>query len=1010
MDAVLADYIFHASQSDFTSLWETRCFIACRKIKTTEIRADSLIYICQHHSLPWPETLLQLVNGSQKIVDKFRQNALQEQVNLMYVKQLFARQNISSEYLSNQESIELIMKNLLSTDDKRNFEDALVLLDAYPFLSKRCAFIQFLKTCIKKENSDAIYWLLNDAVEENMAESCADEVMCWLSYHCDKEWCDKGHALVSNFLAQLHVRNQRSINDCRILIELRQFGIDVTAGILYDQKGTHRIIHDFVLELLLDKNCSCTFLSQDYRVLRACELLEISHLEMCEILVSVSIMDRESIVMSLELCEHLVTQYGSLADVSLAIIPVLGRVTSEMIDMKAIPARISARIYDRCKILCARCWSISKGTNATQLLDQFQKLELLNILFDNTEYGDYSVMLRAPTRIEYTSFEQFVRNDHVYAKSSRKDQYVDQCSLLNYERDFSVILKGLSPSRDACNEVAIVPLRSPINIFTEARMYTAAMYLQRLSKESTSLRQDLVISILHSALSRKTIDPIIVTTCLLSLTDEKIHDIITDAQRQYEHQIDKCGDILDIGLVIFMKTRFNAVLTSEFESLIFSLKWKQKLQEHGVKTSASVSETIQELFGKSLFEIAVQYGVANGLDRANVGLQYIEHVLKKGVFDRSSYESNQVVSLCQEFSGNEPIKSLLADILRLVSPYDYERISFILEIRCDLINSEMLQMRKVLDIVESYDRVAPPSSRERISVCMRMNLANQVAANSNDFYKTFTESLKRLPIHELIAHPDIILAIEFTMDSLSTIVRLCAPLAQSTDMAYMYFIKTMLPEIPKKNISVECLERIVLKIVNVDSGTNAWLQLAKAFPVGDKRIEYYNAAMVSAARNNDTSEMQDIANLRIRSGLERVLQKNHLDEFIHLVSRPDELLIQLFDSDHMDVEGSMTSSQIKEVADFIESSYGLDVRSLMLSVMRSWIRSKQWDSAGASLHRMETMVKMWPVSEQVQLLISLASDKSSSFSDSARIRCLQTVVKVASRENIEQHLSFEHVK
>ena len=301
-----------------------------------------------------------------------------------------------------------------------------------------------------------------------------------------------------------------------------------------------------------------------------------------------------------------------------------------------------------------------------------------------------------------------------------------------------------------------------------------------------------------------------------------------------------------------------------------------------------------------------------------------------------------------------------------MSPYDYGGLRFICEelAKLDIENIKFKRHMLMIDILMSYIRCNPPGETEcQIDPDVDVGLVPFKTSWHSSWSHHLKYSLKRLPFHQLVKDPIVILSPEITDQSLPRLLPLSQVMSLSPDFFYESIVQkkvVILKSVkchavddssPLKIIRFAEFKPWLSKIKDYELALRTTVFVAGNFPRGEDRISAYQLALLFAERwqkslkDDDDPKLLEMAatgctKIRSLHGVsvtEFSLQANGLQDLDHLVTDSSSLLTELLT---LNAKFNVSPDVIHEIVSGLAERNGVDLDKFKLMLMQRWLTSK----------------------------------------------------------------------
>jgi kinetochore-associated protein 1 len=304
-------------------------------------------------------------------------------------------------------------------------------------------------------------------------------------------------------------------------------------------------------------------------------------------------------------------------------------------------------------------------------------------------------------------------------------------------------------------------------------------------------------------------------------------------------------------------------------------------------------------------------------------------------------------------------RTCLEDSCAKVSPYDYERLEFILQqlvaLEEKMTEGNLEEISKnltVLQWMKLYERQAPPSKYD-------LDYSEGCESVTRDCTSISTTAMAslRLPYHALImGNPQNIINPELNLCSMESLLKVAPLLKISSNDIFVVTIKNVASKLQQLGSAaaspqmVQSLEEIFERITDPHLAMvcGQWL---KHLLKGEHRTQmlkktahfakyWLYAASTKEEKLRASEKFEDLVHEVKQSTLLHLLEKNNLDspEAVELVSLPEDLVVHLY-TERGSREGSNPSEapNVHEIAMETASIFHINIKMVKKQLLNSWL-------------------------------------------------------------------------
>ncbi|KAL1915878.1 uncharacterized protein VTP21DRAFT_6266 [Calcarisporiella thermophila] len=467
---------------------------------------------------------------------------------------------------------------------------------------------------------------------------------------------------------------------------------------------------------------------------------------------------------------------------------------------------------------------------------------------------------------------------------------------------------------------------------------------------------------------------------------------------------------------------------------------------------------------------ALEFGQAYFIEDDFVFLEYIKQLF----FSNCDNYQDLIAGVIDGVVNKGKLLKMLQELcLPRISPYDYERLLFLLKqmLHLDPENSVAKKGTIILDILKNYTRINPPSVEE-LSEAKKVVDGIDTSAYHIDpdkEAKNFPGCLRRLPYHLLIEEPWKVLKPELVESSIPRLVSLTVPLGLEADKFYVSVVDNLMTQMKSaqekghtpnfesvhSKPSFAEFKIPILRIQDTELAISVAKYVSDAFPCGVNKINALRTAIniaekwhlkLSSEPDNERKKIKleraATAMSKLREALARAETENQLrslslSDFVELVSQPLELICQLYARKSEQALIEADSIDLHSLANDISKRHNLEIDKIRQYLLTIWltqeldISDKEKGMALPSMRiqlqkgsssaqeislqmRILYLLRCESIETSVRLLLKFAyqpSHKSSQkITTLARIRSIGVLLQLASPQEIGRVQKYSEVR
>eukprot|EP00112_Aurelia_sp_Birch-Aquarium-sp1_P012599 Seg265.5 transcript_id=Seg265.5/GoldUCD/mRNA.D3Y31 product="Kinetochore-associated protein 1" protein_id=Seg265.5/GoldUCD/D3Y31 len=505
-------------------------------------------------------------------------------------------------------------------------------------------------------------------------------------------------------------------------------------------------------------------------------------------------------------------------------------------------------------------------------------------------------------------------------------------------------------------------------------------------------------------------------------------------------------------LTTFQQLQDCAYWGKKFATLKIAFKDVYKLVHLNVEEKQSLLERLVSNPYVDI-EILLKFCKTFSCDEDEALLMYIKTLLlpNHGSKEDLAYES-KVLKAMDHVKLNDMLYSTLHSCLTLISPYDYDRLSLVLDNMEKLKPGSVNVMVTLLQHLSCYDRCASPLEYE-FSYASHTEDEQLLRGSANILPEI---SKTRLPFHPLIGEsPWKILSPELKSESVARkIENIAKCIKLDPDKLYTTAIHNIVSnslQVETKDASTakkegkqfkfETIQGLLASVSNAQMAIAAAKWVAKLLPTGEEKVKALKACVelcINLEKKCNESELQTVKEWTKRFGgfckrieIEAVLAKCGIsdEEYRNLTLQPASLICKLYEDFGCKAEivsgrVNLYFADIHEIADEIAKINETNIFKIHVDLMEKWLpNSKKAGSQDGdttmmdmsvipddsdcqddenNLKRVIYILNNYTQEKNAMYLTQFAfKEESSSVTHICRIRALQALFTLVSLEVIE---------
>ncbi|KAI8802925.1 rough deal protein C-terminal region-domain-containing protein [Cladochytrium replicatum] len=365
---------------------------------------------------------------------------------------------------------------------------------------------------------------------------------------------------------------------------------------------------------------------------------------------------------------------------------------------------------------------------------------------------------------------------------------------------------------------------------------------------------------------------------------------------------------------------------------------------------------VPDLLLKTSFDLTTALDFADdfNIESDFVLITYVKLMLLHESTQASTGVIDFVAGVIDDIENRHKLFSALFDsCLPQISPYDYEKIQFVLLKSCDINPAHEYVKRGclVIDILQKYSRVTEPTIEELLDGKQAVSRSTFMPGlyDQTLLLKTFPQSNTRLPFHKLMETPTEVIKSELNEVTISKLLPLCPLLNLDPDQLLIIVIDNLFKTDSEKSDDqianeayIGSLRSLLHKLSNQQNAIEKALKMGEQFAPGMGRVSLLRIALNLAEREVHMSSksdepdttgkmlLQKARHLLCISETEYQLCSHGLASLLDLAAHPKELINILFTDKY-------NLPQVHSLCEEIASRHGLDIDSMRLQLLQTWL-------------------------------------------------------------------------